>query len=102
VAGSRWQKWSDNGAISHTMPDCELSLRGQIRQYHLTMNAVQVAMSLPRELGRAKGDQIAIRNVPLAVITGWRDSGNAFYSVPDDPASIKMNGPIMESAAFSQ
>ena len=101
-----WQKWSDNGAISHIIaPTADSSYMAKFAtQYYLTTNAGTGGAVAPASGWRNTGDQIAIRARPSNGyhFTGWTGSGNGSYSGPNNPASITMNGPITESASFGQ
>ena len=63
-----------------------------------------MARSVPLADGKAAGP--LLRSVPRPAngysFTGWTGSGAGSYSGTNNPASITMNGPITESASFTQ
>jgi hypothetical protein len=101
-----WKKWSDNGAISHTITPTSNSryVAKFATQYYLTMNAGTGGTVAPASSWRNKGAQGVIKGTPLPGyhFTGWTGSGSGSYSGPNNPASIIMNEPITETASFSQ
>jgi uncharacterized repeat protein (TIGR02543 family) len=68
------------------------------------MNARAGGTVTPASGWRSKGAQVTIRATPSNGyhFTGWTGSGNGSYSGANNPASITMNGPITETASFSQ
>jgi uncharacterized repeat protein (TIGR02543 family) len=101
-----WQKWSDNGAISHTIaPTTSTTYTATFTtQYYLTMNAGTGGTVTPASGWKNKGAHVAIRATASNGyhFSGWTGSGNGSYSGPNNPASVTMNGPITETASFSQ
>jgi hypothetical protein len=101
-----WQSWSDNGAMSHTIaPTTSTAYTTTFTtQYHLTMHAGADGTVTPASGWRNKGAQVTIRATPSNGyhFTGWTGSGNGSYSGSNIPASITLNGPITETASFSQ
>ena len=101
-----WQSWSDNGARSHTIaPTTSTAYTATFAtQYHLTMNARTGGTVMPASGWKNKGAQVTIRATPSNGyhFTGWTGSGNGSYSGTNNPASVTMNGPITETASFSQ
>ena len=101
-----WQSWSDNGAMSHTIaPTTSTAYTATFTtQYHLTMNARTGGTVMPASGWRNNGAQVTIRATPSNGyhFAGWTGSGNGSYSGTNNPASVTMNGPITETASFSQ
>jgi uncharacterized repeat protein (TIGR02543 family) len=101
-----WQSWSDNGAISHTIaPITSTTYTATFTtQYYLTMHAGTGGTVTPASGWRNNGAHVTIRATPSNGyhFTGWTGSGNGSYSGPNNPAPVTMNGPITETASFSQ
>jgi Divergent InlB B-repeat domain/Galactose oxidase, central domain len=101
-----WQRWSDNGAMSHTIaPTTSTAYTATFTtQHYLTMNAGAGGTVMPASGWRNKGAQVTIRATPSNGyhFTRWTGSGNGSYSGTNNPASITMTGPITETAFFRQ
>jgi hypothetical protein len=100
-----WTKWSDNGAISHTVaPTTNTTYTATFKtQYYLTMTAGTGGTVTP-----ASGWQNAGKNVTIRAranrgfhFVDWTGSGTGSYTGPNNPASITMGGPITETGNFA-
>ena len=105
-----WTKWSDGGTISHTVaPTANKTYTATFRtQYYLTMaHGTGGTVSLASGWRNA-GSAVSISATPTnnARVSysfgGWTGTGTSSYSGTNNPASITMNGPITENAAFTQ
>jgi List-Bact-rpt repeat protein len=112
--GTGWRyaftRWSDNGAISHTVASTtNRTYTATFRtQYYLTMtHGTGGTVSTPSGWRNA-GSTVSISATPTNnnqvsySFTSWTGSGAGSYSGTNNPASITMNGPITENAAFTQ
>ena len=105
-----WTNWSDNGAISHTVaPTTNKTYTATFRtQYYLTMSAGTGGTVTPPSGWRNAGSTVSITATPINNpqmsfhFDAWTGSGVGSYSGTNNPASITMNGPITENAAFTQ
>jgi hypothetical protein len=105
-----WTRWSDNGAISHTVaPTTNKTYTATFTtQYYLTMVAGTGGTVSPGSGWRNSGATVSITATPTNnnqvsySFAGWTGSGPGSYSGTNNPASITMNGPITENAAFTQ
>src|SRR5581483_5639392 len=100
-----WQRWSDNGAISHTVaPTTKTNYTATFTtQYYLTTTAGTGGRVRPASGWRKSGASVSISATPDSgySFSDWTGTGTGSYSGPDNPASIIMNGPISETAAFT-
>jgi hypothetical protein len=100
-----WQKWSDNGAISHIVaPTTNKTYTAVFQtQYFLTMSAGTGGTVQPGSGWFNAGASLLIKGHPNPgfSFTGWTGSGSGSYSGTNNPASIIMNGPISEMGNFS-
>jgi Galactose oxidase-like, Early set domain/Divergent InlB B-repeat domain/PKD domain len=105
-----WTRWSDNGAISHTVaPTTSRTYTATFRtQYYLTMSHGTGGTVSPASGWRNSGTTVSISATPTNntqvsySFAGWTGTGLGSYSGTNNPASITMNGPIRENAAFTQ
>jgi uncharacterized repeat protein (TIGR01451 family) len=106
-----WTRWSDNGAISHTVVASTTikTYTATFRtQYYLTMTHGAGGTVSPTSGWRNGGAIVSISATPTNntrvsySFSGWTGSGTGSYSGTNNPASITMNGPITENAAFIQ
>jgi predicted heme/steroid binding protein len=103
-------RWSDNGAISHTVaPTTNKTYTATFTtQYYLTMAHGTGGTVSPGSGWRNAGAVVSISATPTNntqvsySFAGWTGSGTGSYSGTNNPASITMNGPITENAAFTQ
>ena len=99
-----WTRWSDNGAISHTVaPTANRTYTATFRtQYYLTMTHGTGGTVLPSSGWRNSGSVVSISAMPATGyhFTNWTGSGTGSYSGPNNPASITMAAPITETATF--
>jgi hypothetical protein len=105
-----WTKWSDNGAISHTVaPATNKTYTATFKtQYFLTMTHGTGGTVKPTSGWRNAGSAASISATPTNntqvsySFGGWTGAGTGSYSGTNNPASITINGPITENAAFTQ
>ena len=104
-----WTNWSDGGAISHTVaPTTNKTYTATFRtQYYLTMTHGTGGTVSPASGWKNSGATVSISATPTNYqvsysFTGWTGTGTGSYSGTNNPASITMNGPITETASFTQ
>jgi hypothetical protein len=105
-----WTNWSGGGAISRTVaPTTNTTYTATFRtQYFLTMTRGTGGTVNPASGWRNAGSTVSISATPTNntqvsySFAGWTGSGAGSYSGTNNPASITMNGPITENAAFTQ
>jgi Divergent InlB B-repeat domain len=99
-----WTKWSDNGAISHTVaPTTNTTYTATFKtQYFLTMTPGTDGRVSPTSGWRNSGATVSISATPANnySFSGWTGTGSGSYSGPNNPASITMGDPITETATF--
>src|SRR5207249_7130963 len=99
-----WSRWSDNGAISHTVaPTNSTTYTATFRtQYFLTMTAGTGGRVRPASGWKNSGATVSISAMPARrySFSNWTGTGTGSYSGPNNPASINMGGPITETATF--
>ena len=100
-----WTKWSDGGAISHTVaPTTNKTYTATFTtQYYLTMSHNTGGTVTPASGWKGSGATISISATPSSVyyFTNWAGIGTGSYSGTNNPASITMGGPITETATFT-
>jgi uncharacterized repeat protein (TIGR01451 family) len=106
-----WTRWSDNGAISHTVvaPTTNKTYTATFRtQYYLTMTHGTGGTVSPLSGWKNSGMVVSITATPTNNtqvsyrFDAWTGTGLGSYSGTNNPASITMNGPITENATFTQ
>ena len=105
-----WSRWSDSSGLSHTVaPTTNKTYTATFTtQYHLTMVAGTGGTVSPTSQWKNSGATVSITATPTNntqvsySFAGWTGSGTGSYSGTNNPASITMNGPITENAAFTQ
>ena len=105
-----WTKWSDNGAVSHTVATTTNKTYTATfkTQYFLTMAHGTGGTVKPTSGWKNAGSVVSISATPTNnsqvsySFGGWNGTGAGSYSGTNNPASITMNGPITENAAFIQ
>jgi hypothetical protein len=105
-----WTKWSDGGAISHTVaPTTDKTYTATFKtQYFLAMTHGTGGTVKPANGWKNAGSAVSISATPTNntqvsySFGGWTGSGTGSYSGTNNPASITMNGPITENAVFTQ
>jgi hypothetical protein len=99
-----WSKWSDNGAISHTVsPTNNTNYKATFAtQYYLTMTAGSGGTVSPASGWQNAGKNVTIKARPNRGFhfVDWTGSGTGSYTGTNNPASITMGGPITETATF--
>ena len=103
-----WTRWSDNGAISHTVaPTTNRTYTATFRtQYYLTMTHGTGGTVLPGSGWRNAGSTVSISATPTNNtqvsyhFEAWSGTGAGSYSGTNNPASSTMSGPITETATF--
>ena len=100
-----WSSWSDGGAILHTVaPTTGTTFTANFTtQYFLTMNAGANGSVSPASDWTNSGAVVNISATPAGGFSfnNWTGSGSGSYSGNNNPASITMNGPIIETASFA-
>ncbi len=101
-----WNNWSHGGAISHTVaPTKNTTYTAKFTtQYFLTMNAGTGGTVSPASGWKNSGasGQITATANQRYTFSNWTVSGTGSFSGTNNPASIIMNGPITETAAFTK
>jgi uncharacterized repeat protein (TIGR02543 family) len=105
-----WNSWTPGGAISHTVvPTTNTTYTARFTtQYYLTMSHGVGGTVSPGSGWRNSGAAISIGATPTNntqvsyTFSGWTGSGTGSYSGTNNPAAITMNGPITETATFTQ
>ena len=105
-----WMNWSGGGAISHTVtPATNTTYTATFRtQYYLTMLCATGGTVTPASGWKNSGATVSINARPTNNtqvsyrFDQWTGAGTGSYSGTNNPVSIRMNGPIMEIAAFTQ
>jgi hypothetical protein len=100
-----WTRWSDGGAISHVVaPISNKTYTATFTtQYYLTMAHGTGGTVSPVSAWKNSGATVSISATPSTgySFSNWTGSGTGSYSGTNNPASITMNGPITETAAFT-
>ena len=100
-----WRSWSSGGAISHTVaPTRSTTYTAKFNtQYFLTMAAGSGGHVTPVSGWKNSGANVTITATPSTgySFSSWSGSGTGSFSGTDNPASVTMNGPISETAAFT-
>jgi len=105
-----WRNWSGGGAISHSVaPTTNTTYTANFTtQYYLTMSHGVGGTVSPASGWKNSGTTVSITATPTNnsqvsySFSGWNGSGTGSYSGTTNPASITMNGPITETASFTQ
>lgn len=101
-----WSNWNDGGGISHIVaPSTSGTYTASFTtQYYLTMNAGTGGTVTPSSSWRNSGSSVSISATPNTGYTfaNWAGSGSGSYSGTINSTSVIMNGPITETASFSQ
>src|SRR5438874_668046 len=100
-----FSSWSDAGAISHSVaPTKNTTYTAKFgTQYYLTMSAGTGGHRSPGSSWHTSGSTFSISATPSTnySFSNWTGSGSGSCSGTNNPASITMNGPITEAAAFA-
>ncbi len=101
-----WSSWSDGGAIAHTVaPNSNTTYTANFTtQYFLTLTAGAGGNVSPASGFFGSGESIQIRATPNTGFSfgGWTGSGTGSFTGSSNPATVTMNGPISETASFTQ
>ena len=102
-----WSHWSDGGAISHsvTVPAVNTTYTANFTtQFMLSMNAGTGGSVQPASGFFNSGQVVQISALANSgfSFTGWTGTGTGSFSGNTNPVSVTMNGPINQTAAFSQ
>jgi hypothetical protein len=99
-----WSKWSDQGAISHTVsPTTNTTYTATFTtQYFLTMTAGSGGTVTPASGWQNAGKKVTIKAKANSGFhfVNWTGSGTGSYTGTNNPASITMGGPITETGNF--
>ncbi len=99
-----WANWSSGGAISQTVaPNSSRTYTANFTtQHYLTMTAGANGTVAPASGWHNAGTPVEITATPDVGygFNGWTGSGSGSYSGNANPATITMDGPITETAAF--
>jgi len=100
-----WTSWTGGGAISHTVaPTTNKTYTANFRtQYYLTMAHGPNGTVTPASGFKNSGAVVSIHATPTSghSFTGWTGSGTGSYTGANNPTSITMGSPIMETANFT-
>ena len=100
-----WSNWSDGGGISHTVaPTVNATYTANFTtQYFLTMSAGAGGTVSPSSNWFNSGQSVPIDATPNSgfAFSGWAGSGTGSFTGSTNPALVTMNGPITESASFT-
>ena len=101
-----WTSWSDGGAVSHTVaPTSGITYTANFSaQYQLTMNAGPGGTVSPSS-GFFNSGQVVTITASAASgfgFNGWAGFGAGSFTGSLNPATVKMDGPIIETASFVQ
>jgi uncharacterized repeat protein (TIGR02543 family) len=106
-AGSQylWANWSDSGAISHSFtPTSDTVITAAFTtQYFVTMSAGTGGTVAPPSgwFDSASTVQITATSGGGYTFAGWVGAGSGSYSGVANPATITVNAPVTETAAFT-
>jgi hypothetical protein len=99
-----WNSWSDAGALSHTVTagSSTIFTANFTTQYYLTINAGPGGSASPASGWNNSGASISISATASNGYSfgSWAGSGVGSYSGAANPASVTMNAPLTETAAF--
>jgi hypothetical protein len=100
-----WSGWSDGGAIAHSVsPTSNTTYTANFAtQYLLTMNAGAGGTASPPSGYFNSGQSVSISASPLSgySFNSWSGVGSGSFGGTSNPASVTMNGPIIETANFN-
>jgi hypothetical protein len=101
-----WLTWSDNGAQTHTVtvPNSTTTYTANYKtQYYLTVQAGTGGAVQPATgwQGAKTSVQISAAPNPNYAFSAWTGSSSGSYTGTSNPATVTMNGPITEQAAFN-
>ncbi|MBI4547791.1 MAG: putative Ig domain-containing protein, partial [Ignavibacteriae bacterium] len=103
-----WRSWSDSGAISHTVTPISDTVYTAFftTQFFLTMNAGTGGTVSPASNWYDSAQVVTLTATPNTgsgySFSGWTGTGNGSYTGPANPATATMQGPITETASFTQ
>lgn len=99
-----WNSWSDGGVISHFVsPALSTNFAANFTtQYYLTLNAGLGGSASPVSLWTNSGLSLSIKAAPSNgfAFSRWSGTGTGSYSGGNNPATITLDGPVLENAAF--
>jgi photosystem II stability/assembly factor-like uncharacterized protein len=99
-----WVSWNSGGTISQTVAPTtsRIYTANFTTQHYLTMTAGANGAVDPASGWHDAGTPVEITATPDAGygFNGWTGSGSGSYSGDANPATVTMDGPILETAAF--
>ena len=110
----KFANWSDGGSLSHTITAPAAYNAFYTAAFTATQYFLNIIVALPAS-GPSGGTAspisgyfnagqtvtIAANPDPMFRFSGWTGNGSGSYSGSNNPSTVVMNGPIMETAAFS-
>ncbi len=101
-----WTSWSDGGDRSHTLvyPGADTTFVVNFKtQFQLTMNAAAGGTTTPPSGFFDSAQVVGITATPSSGFSfaGWTGTGSGFYTGPNNPSSVTMNGVITETPSFT-
>jgi hypothetical protein len=99
-----WTSWSDGGAISQQIhASSPATYTASFRtEYYLTMSADAGGVVTPSSSWYLPGSHVSISGLPDSgySFARWEGTGPGSYTGAMNPASIQMNGPVLQHARF--
>jgi Zn-dependent metalloprotease len=100
-----WGGWNDGGGMTHAVsPSVNTNYTVSFAtQYFLTMNAGSGGTVSPQSGWFVSGQNVSISAAPQSSFSfgSWSGSGTGSYTGSANPASVTMNGPVVENGNFS-
>lgn len=101
-----WSNWSDGGSASHAVaPAANTTYTVNFtKQYQLTMTAGTGGTVQPASSWQNSGAVVPIQATASSgyIFGSWTGTGSDSYSGESSSASVTMNGPVAQTAAFTK